>query len=268
MNELIVGAIQLPTLGMNATRLEFYFKKASERGSRAVLLGEYVTNHFFKELVAMPISMIQEQTNSHVKILKKLSAEYDMVVVAPIIDVKKEKIYKKIAIISPKSTRYYMQQILINYPHWDEEEFFDNPIKPLTDIFTFTLDGFKIGVMYGFESHFDKLWESVLRKKVDIVFIPTASTFGSKERWESLLCMRAFLNSCYILRCNRVGDFEEDDIIWSFYGESMLINPDGEIEMKLEERESMLIEEISKDEIEDSFYGWGFYEQLAKRGEL
>ncbi len=264
----MVGAIQLPTLGMNATRLEFYFKKANERGAKLLLLGEYVINHFFKELVKMPISMIQEQTKSHLKILKKLSSEYNIVVVAPIIDVKRDKIYKKIAIIAPKSIRYYTQQVLINYPHWDEENFFDNPIEPLKDIFTFSLDGFKIGVMYGFELHFDRLWESILKKEIDIVLVPTASTFGSKIRWESLLSTRAFLNNCYILRSNRVGDFVEDDIVWDFYGESMLINPDGEIEMKLEERESMLIEPISKDEIEDSRYGWGFFDHLEKRGEL
>jgi predicted amidohydrolase len=264
----MVGAIQLPTLGMNATRLEFYFKKASERGAKLLLLGEYVINHFFKELIAMPVSMIQEQTNSHLKILKKLSKEYNIVVVAPIVDVKKEKIYKKVAIISPKSTKYYMQQLLINYPHWNEEEFFDNPIRPLKNIFTFKLNGFKIGIMYGFEIHFDKLWQSVQKQKVDLVLIPSASTFGSKQRWEDLLSSRAFLNSCYILRANRVGDYQEDGIVWNFYGESMLINPDGEIEMKLEERESMLIEEIMKEEIEDSLHGWGFHEQLEKRGEL
>ncbi len=264
----MVGALQLPTLGMNATRLEFYFKKAAERGAKLLLLGEYVINHFFKELVAMPSSMIQEQTNSHLKILKKLASEHNIVVVAPIVEVKQEQIYKKMAIISPKSIRYYMQQILINYPHWNEEEFFYNPIAPLKDVFTFKVDGFKVALLYGFEIHFDKLWQSILRQRVDLVLVPSASTFGSKERWEDLLCSRAFLNSVYILRANRVGEFIEDNVPWNFYGESMLINPDGEIEMKLEERESMLIEEISKEEIEDSLYGWGFYEHMLKRGEF
>jgi len=61
VKELVVGALQLPTLGMNATRLEFYLKKAKERGCRLLLFGEYVTNHFFKELIHMPINMVKEQ---------------------------------------------------------------------------------------------------------------------------------------------------------------------------------------------------------------
>jgi len=38
--------------------------------------------------------------------------------------------------------------------------------------------------------------------------------------------------------------------------------------MELEDRESMLIEPISKDERDDSIDGWGFRRQLKKRGML
>ncbi len=264
----MVGAIQVPTLGMNATRLEFYFKKAAERGTKVLALGEYVINHFFKELIKIPSSMIKEQTKTHLKILQKLSTEYNIIVLAPIIIVKKDNLYKKIVIINNNSIKYYTQQILINYPHWNEENFFSNKIIPLKNIFIFQLDGFNIGVMFGFEIHFDELFKFVKSNDIDILIIPTASTFGSKYRWQDLLCSRAFTNNCYILRVNRVGEYIEDGIVWDFYGESMLINPDGDIEMKLEDRESMLIEPIYKDEIKEAKISWGFYEHLKKRGEI
>jgi len=60
LKELMVGVLQLPTMGMNATRLDFYLKKAKERDCKLLLMGEYVLNHFFKELVNMPKSMIKE----------------------------------------------------------------------------------------------------------------------------------------------------------------------------------------------------------------
>jgi len=268
LKELMVGILQLPTLGVNATRLEFYLKKAKERGCRLLLFGEYVLNHFFKELVDMPKSMVKEQTLSHIETLKRLSREYNITLVAPIVEVKGDRYYKKIVKISPKSTSYYMQQILINYPHWNEEAFFANPIKELKDPLIFTIDGFKIAVMFGFELHFDKLWESIHRKRVDLVLLPTVSTFDSKYRWRDLITTRAFLNNCYILRANRVGDFVEEETRWHFYGDSMLVNPDGGVDMKLEDRESMLIEPISKEELKESRRGWGFAAQLKKRGEI
>jgi predicted amidohydrolase len=268
LRELVVGLLQLPTLGMNTTRLEFYLKKAKDRGCRVLLFGEYVLNQFFKELVAMPKEMIREQTQKHIEILKNLSREYDIVLIAPIVEVKGDKYYKKIIKVSPKSTSYYMQQILINYAHWDEESFFSNPVKELNDPMTFTVDGFKIAVMGGFELHFDRMWESIMRKRIDIVLLPTASTFNSKYRWRELISMRAFLNNCYILRANRVGDYLDKETHWKFYGDSFFVTPDGNIEMVLEDRESMLIERVSKEELAQSRRGWGFKAQLQKRGEL
>ncbi len=264
----MVGVLQLPTLGVNATRLEFYLKKAKERNCKLLLFGEYVLNHFFKELIKMPKNMVREQTRSHISTLKRLSEQYDITLVAPIVEVKGNNYYKKIIKISPKSTSYYTQQILINYPHWNEEAFFANPIEPLKEPLTFNLDGFKIAVLAGFELHFDKFWEAIHKKRVDLVLLPTVSTFDSKYRWRDIITTRAFLNNCYILRANRVGDFVEDGTKWHFYGDSMLVDPDGDIYMNLDDRESMLIEAISKDELREARRGWGFGAQLKKRGEL
>ncbi len=83
--QLVVAALQLPTLGMNATRLEFYLKKAHERGADVMLLGEYVLNHFFKELATMAPAMVKTQTKKHLELLKSLAMKYDIIFVAPLI---------------------------------------------------------------------------------------------------------------------------------------------------------------------------------------
>ena len=152
-----MAALQLPTLGINATRLEFYFKNAAKRGAKVVLFGEYVLNHFFKEIKSMPRSMLKEQSSRHLNVLKEYAKMYDMVIIAPIIKIKKEKLYKSIAKITPKQISYYDQQILIPYGHWNEEEFFVNVKKPLKSPMTFSADGFKIMVIAGFELHFPEI---------------------------------------------------------------------------------------------------------------
>ena len=88
--ELVVAALQLPTLGMNATRLEFYLKKAHERGADVMLLGEYVLNHFFKEFATMAPNMVKAQTKKHIELLKSLAIKYDIIFVAPIIVTQKD----------------------------------------------------------------------------------------------------------------------------------------------------------------------------------
>lgn len=265
MKELVVGALQLPTLGMNATRLEFYLKNASQREVRIMLLGEYVVNHFFKELVTMPLSMVKEQSSKHLELLKSFSIKYNMIFIVPVVKIKKNEYYKVIAKVAPKSITYYEQQVLIPYEHWNEKKFFSNPIESLKSPMTFMVDGFRIMVMGGFELHFDTFWQYATQKKVDIVLLPTSSTFGSHNRWRDIIKTKAFLHSCYVLRANRLGEYRDDEVKWKFYGDTMLVNPEGEVEMMLEDKESMLVESISKGAILEHKKTWRFEKELNIR---
>ena len=142
---------------------------------------------------------------------------------------------------------------------------FSNEIKELVSPLTFKVAGFRIMVMGGFEIHFDPFWEYVTQKKIDLVLLPTASTFGSHNRWREIIKTKAFLHGCYILRANRLGEFKDGEIKWKFYGDSMLVEPTGEIYMILEDKESMLIETISKETIKEHRKSWAFEEELALR---
>ncbi len=265
MAQLVVAALQLPTLGMNATRLEFYLKQAKQRDADLILLGEYVLNHFFKEFATMSVTMVKAQTKKHLELLKTLAIKYDIVFVAPIIISKKDGYYKTIVKISAKNTRYYEQQILLPYEHWNEKKFFSNKVESIKDAMTFNLKGFKVMVMAGFELHFDPFWEQVTRKKVDLLLLPTASTFGSHNRWREIIKTKAFLHGCYILRANRLGEYSDAEVKWKFYGDTMLVSPEGEVEMMLEDKESMLIEVIDKTEVLEHRKAWGFEKELKVR---
>lgn len=264
-SELTVAALQLPTLGMQATKLDFYLRNAHSRGAKLVLFGEYVLNHFFKELKEMPIQMTKEQSQKHIELLQKYAERYDMCFVAPIITFKENQYIKTIAKITAKSLKLYEQQILIPYKHWDEKAFFSNKIKPLETPMIFTLEGFRIMVIGGFELHFDHFWAEVIRKKIDLVLLPTASTFDSHNRWREIIKTKAFLHGCYILRANRLGEYSQQDTKWKFYGDSMLVTPEGEVYMMLEDRESMLIETINKKIIHEHRKSWAFERELALR---
>jgi len=268
MEKLTIAGLQLPTLGMQATKLDFYLRNAQSRGVKLVLIGEYVLNHFFKELSKMPIKMIEEQSQKHIELIKKYAIKYDLTFIAPIIIIKDGKYFKQIIKITPKSINYYEQQILIPYEHWNEKDFFSNPIKALQSPLIFQLEGFRIMVMAGFELHFDTFWEIVTQKKIDLVLLPTASTFGSHNRWREIIKTKAFLHGCYILRVNRLGEFSENDIKWKFYGDSMLVEPSGEVYMMLEDRESMLIETIEKEVIKEHRKQCGFEKEIRIRKKL
>lgn len=260
-----VAILQLPSIGMGSNKLENYARVAHQKGVKLVLMGEYLLNPFFKELIQTPVSMIAEQSTHQIETLKALALKYDLTFVAPIITVKKKECTKMIAKINGRSVIYYPQQFLINYPHWNEEKFFNNPIESVKPPMVFGLDGFKFAVMGGFETHFDPLWEAVSSKAVDVVLIPSASTFESHNRWRELIKMRAFTHNCYILRANRVGEYCDEKHAWKFYGDSMVVSPDGEIEADLGNTEELLIMDLDRKSLTESRKGWGFKEALRKR---
>ncbi|EAK0442864.1 carbon-nitrogen hydrolase family protein [Campylobacter lari] len=259
-----IVALQFPTLALSESRLDYYLKAAKESGANLVVLGEYVLNSFFSELKTMPKSMIKEQSESKKESLIKLSKKYDLTIIAPLISTENDG-FKKICIkVNPQGIKNYEQQILMPYAHWNEEKFFNNKKTDKLKLFTFTHEGLKCALLFGFEAHFDIFWQMIMKKKIDLVIIPTASTFDSNQRWLELLKTRAFLNSTNILRVNRIGNLKQENE-WKFYGDSFFIDAFGEVQEQLGDQEEMLVVEVSK--ANEARNLWGF-EKIIKDKEI
>jgi len=95
VKKLTIAALQLPTLGMQATKLDFYLSNAHTRGAKVILFGEYVLNHFFKELPNISMQMVKEQSDKHIELLKKFSQKYEMIFIAPIVIINNKDKYLK-----------------------------------------------------------------------------------------------------------------------------------------------------------------------------
>lgn len=252
-----IAALQLPTLSLSRLRLEYYLKAAKDSGASLVALGEYVLNSFFTELLSMPRSMIKEQSEKKKKDILELANTYDIGIIAPFIEVS-AKSYKKVCLKVDKSgAKAYEQQILMPYAHWNEAKFFANKSESLK-LFTFTHEKLKCALMMGFEAHFDFFWQEVRSKKIDLVIMPTASTFKSDKRWLEMLKTRAFLSSTSILRVNRIGSSKNgaNDDEWLFYGDTLFIDAYGQVIDSLGDKEEMLICEPLK--ATEARNLWGF----------
>lgn len=178
---------------------------------------------------------------------------------------------KSCAKFSPSEVKFYDQNILMDYPHWDEEGFFANrksrkigKISPMI----FSEGGVKFGVCFGYEAHFDVFWRYFMQKNVGCVLVPCASTFESGGRWRELLKMRAFTNSLYVIRANRIGEAKFGESEFKFYGESFVVTPGGEIVNELKNEEGVLMCEVDADEIAAARGLWKFRKNLVGRGLL
>lgn len=261
-----LAALQLPTLSMSGARIEYYLKYVKEQGAKLALLSEYNLNSFFTELIKMPRSMIKEQILHKKQLFLELSNKFELLIVAPIIIEEEGDLLKGVMKFDGKKATFYPQNILINYPHWDEASFFANYAKfQEVKIPIFSFEGFKFGVIFGYEAHFDSLFHTIIKEEVDCILMPTASTFDSNLRWQELLKMRAFLTNSYLLRVNRVGKTKLEDSSIEFYGDSFLISPFGKIEDYLGEKEGALVVELNKKSIKEARELWKFRSNLEKR---
>lgn len=178
---------------------------------------------------------------------------------------------KSCAKFSPSEVKFYDQNILMDYPHWNEEGFFANrksrkigKISPMI----FSEGGVKFGMCFGYEAHFDAFWRYFMQKNVGCVLVPCASTFESGGRWRELLKMRAFTNSLYVIRANRIGEAKFGESEFKFYGESFVVTPGGEIANELKNEEGVLMCEVDADEIAAARGLWKFRKNLVGRGLL
>ncbi|MGX3011985.1 carbon-nitrogen hydrolase family protein [Helicobacter sp. 23-1044] len=240
-----------------------------------MVLGDFVLNKFFKEYHTK--SALKREFAVGEKYLAGLAKKYQTTIVAPLIEWVDGSVYKSILVVDSANVKYYRATRLMSYPHWDEKSFFDNAesiknAESRTKIaesrksaestakkrkiaestadsaLIFEVCGLKVSAIFGWEAHFDEIMIDLRKKGVDILCVPTSSSFGSNARWQRLLQTRAFLNSCFVVRANRTGRFMADKIdggvAWDFYGESFIALPDGSLGDMLGEKDGILVSEI------------------------
>lgn len=222
-----------------------------------VAIGEGVCNLFFKEYKNNQKDLLKSNFIEQEKYFSTLSNKYKITFIVPLIECRGDKLYKVILIVGINIKKIYEVQQLIGMDHWNERRFYSNK-QTFKVPFIFNQNGFNVSVLTGWEAHFDDFWVKIRKNNVDIVIIPTQSTFNSNDRWARLMQTRSFLNSCFVVRVNRVGSYIENAIEWKFYGNSFVALPDGNIGDILDSREGVLVSGIDKEFLHSELKKWHF----------
>jgi predicted amidohydrolase len=67
------------------------------------------------------------------------------------------------------------------------------------------------------------------------------------------------------LRANRIGEYQDKEFSWKFYGDSLLASPNGEMLEHLGNKEELMIVDMSHTEVIQARRVWGFKEMSNKR---
>lgn len=117
------------------------------------------------------------------------------------------------------------------------------------DYYTPSNDGFKvfdtpfgkIGIVICYDRHLPESIRTVTLKGADLIIIPTANTkLEPLEMFEWEIRVQAMQNQVFIAMCNRVGVEDQMD----FAGESLIVDPNGNVIMKANDQEQLIECEI------------------------
>jgi predicted amidohydrolase len=99
----------------------------------------------------------------------------------------------------------------------------------------------KVGIVICFDRHLPESIRTCALKGAELIIIPTANTKGENlEMFEWEIRVQAMQNNVFIAMCNRVG--KEDNM--DFAGESLLVDPNGNLLVKTNDLESLSVVEI------------------------
>jgi predicted amidohydrolase len=103
-----------------------------------------------------------------------------------------------------------------------------------------------IGLMLGWDLAFPEAARTYALDGADLLVVMANWEQPYNEEWRTYLLARAYENTCFIAAANRIGQ----DATYSFFGESMIISPRGQIYASVDQEvEGYAVARIDLDEV-------------------
>jgi N-carbamoylputrescine amidase len=155
-----------------------------------------------------------------------------MVLVYPFFEKDGEDHYNSAIVLGPRGetlTKYRKHSIPSSRLHFSASEHFYFKPGNLGFPVVSTPFGVRIGLIICYDRNLPETARCVALNGADLMFVPVTTTARAKSRWELLLRARAVENVFYVAAANRVGKDRGGAPEASFFGESLIINPRGDV---------------------------------------
>ncbi len=106
----------------------------------------------------------------------------------------------------------------------------------------YRIEGINFSTFICYDLRFPEVFQSV-GDTAEVIVVPANWPKSRSHHWKTLLKARAIENQCYVLGINCVG--VHDNIYYS--GDTMAVNPDGQVIAERSNIQDLLIVEINKD---------------------
>ena len=264
MNDLVnsallkIAAIQMvstPNLNENLEVAARLIKAASESGSQLVVLPEYFCLMGLKDTDKVNVREVAGSGPIQAR-LAEIALDNNIYLVAgsiPLEAKESNKVLNTSLVFNPqgKQIARYDKMHLFGFQteteRYEESETIAPGGQPCHFQITLNSVDWQFGLSICYDLRFPELYRAL--GPVDCHIIPAAFTYTTgKDHWEILLRARAIENQCYVLSSAQGGIHLNQRRTW---GDSMLIDPWGQVLANLPQGEGFITGMLSKDKLKE-----------------
>ena len=245
-------------------------KKAASKKAKIICVPElFLSNYFCQTESHSNFKLAEKIPGKTTKIFCELAKDLQIVLMISLFEKKTHGFYHNTSIVineKGKILSKYRKMHIPDDPGYYEKFYFtpgDLGFKSVKTKFG------KIGPLICWDQWFPEAARLTALKGAQIIFYPTAIGWHPKEKreygktqlnsWITMQKSHAIANGTYVVAVNRVGVEKKGNKKIEFWGNSMIIDPSGEIIGELgNKKEEILIREIDYKKIDTTREHWPF----------
>ena len=255
-----VAAIQLDSqLGdvkHNRSRALEMIREAGEHGAKLVVLPELSLSGFcYGEDFTKVSEPIPGETTALVGQVAKNHGMYVVYGLPERGDVP-GILYNSVALIGPdgrvqgKFRKLHVTLYLHTTDFLDEER---EIFRPGNELPVFKTDIGTLGMLICQDGDYPEPYRVLTLKGAEIITVSVNTPHGFEEMWWKMYCAHAYMNGCFIITCNKVGEehytFQGKENVARFFGGSYVAGPLGNVIAKGGEKEEIVYANIDPKEV-------------------
>lgn len=232
---------QIGDVSANLERAEQLIREAASQGAQVVLLQElWSTGYDLSQ-----VNQLADPEGQTVEaLMSRLARELNLHIVAGAIALKREeRTYDTVLMFDPSGQRVLEYDKAHLFTVTGEENYFQSGSEiPMVEIM-----GVKCAVMICYDIRFPELARQLALAGAQVLFVPAAWGNPRLHHWRTLNTARAIENQMFVISCNGLDRIGEA----SLCGNSMIIDPWGEVLLETGEQEGVFVQEIDLSMVAD-----------------
>jgi N-carbamoylputrescine amidase len=260
--ELTLSAAQLSVdddsgIGDAREQCVEYCREAGKNGSDLLVLPEMCFQPYYSAFVTSKDDLpgnLPEVSDDLFQPFETVAEKYELVLIVPLLarDRRNDGIFSSAAVIDADGSL----KGIYHRVHGNSSEKVNETWLDLgDDLPVYETEAGTIGIMLGHDRHFPEQSRILGVNGADVICVPSGAYGDHHDTWELELRAHTVAHGLFVVGANRTGSAGNLD----FFGESMIIDPRGQISGELGSEDSVLTESVDTDEIREVRDLWQFF---------